>query len=308
MSINDTININCAFCNSSESTPYDKEGDWTIVKCNSCNFLYTNPRPTIESLPSFYEEEYFKDKRHVSKFYNPDGTIKQVQVNYTNRIEDIEHFAGKRGRLLEIGSARGGFLSLMKTRGWDVQGVEISADAGQKANDSGITTFVGVYTDFNEGNKFDSICMYQTLEHVPDPKEIILKAFEDLNPGGTLIVEVPNVKCFEQKVNKTRRHLSYDLPRHLNHFSHSFLMSEFKKAGFDTIRVDLYPPKFLLKLMSIIEARKANKMKPVAVGRSEEKVGQISLMKKSDSKKAKIIQSISRIFPGWRLTITGIKS
>jgi SAM-dependent methyltransferase len=306
----ETIRISCDFCGSDDHRKYDRENEWKIVKCTKCKFIYTNPQPTMEALPQFYQEEYFKDKRHFDSFYNKDGSKKTTINNYVNRIQDIENYSNNRGRLLEIGCARGEFLTEMKKRGWDALGVEISEDAGKIANDNGIETFVGIFADYEPSLKLDAICMYQTLEHVPDPKEIIVKAFHDLNPGGFFVVEVPNIECFEQKFSKTRKHLSYDLPRHLSHFSPGFLRKEFAKAGFTEIHINLYPPKFLLSLISKLKWKKRGEEtipNQYLQSNTKENHGQLAMMKKSMNSKVKFIGFISKLFPGWRFTITGIK-
>ena len=302
----------CPFCSSEKLKKFDTEGEWKIDQCQSCDFIFTNPQPTIESLASFYEEDYFKDERHISKFYNEDGTMKTAIESYENRIIDIEGLREKRGRLLEIGSERGGFLNVMKQRGWDVEGVEISKDAGDLALKNGIKTFIGVFNDFEADNNFDSICMYQTLEHVPDPKEIIEKAFNILNEKGTFVVEVPNVKCFEQKYSKKRRQLSYDLPRHLNHFSPDFLKNEFLKAGFQKVVIDLYPPQNLVRLITwLSKMKKAQSKEADQIAETKEQEIKIRSSRPMAVRhvnfKTKLISTISKLFPGWRFTITGIK-
>ena len=57
----------------------------------------------------------------------------------------------------------------MKERGWNVKGVEISEAACKIAKDKyNIELFNGNFLNFVSEEKFDVICMYQTLEHVHD--------------------------------------------------------------------------------------------------------------------------------------------
>lgn len=304
--MSEVISVPCNFCNSTEFKEYDREGSWTIVKCSNCGFIYTNPQPSPESLPNYYSEDYFKDKRHKSKFYNEDGTQKNEVANYTNRITDIETHSDERGKILEIGSARGGFLKTMKERGWSVQGVEISADAAAIANQNGVETFVGTFMGYDSEVKADAICMYQTLEHLPNPKEILNKAKTVLNNHGLLIIEVPNIECFEMKYSKERKHLSYDLPRHLNHFSPSFLKKELEKIGFEILEVELYPPKNLIRLLQLI-SRKKSPAKVESQSTENKPMSPPKLSKKQIGKVGKLIQFSSRLFPGWRFTIIARK-
>jgi len=306
-------NIDCNFCNSSSSKEYDADGEWKIVECSNCGFCYTNPRPSLEALPTYYTEEYFKDKRFVNKFYNPDGSDREVIEEFTNRVEDVETFVEKRKSVLDIGSARGGFLGVLQKRGWSVFGVEISNDAAQIANEIGIPTYCGEYLNYEPDSKLNVICMYQTLEHVFNPKQVIEKAYKDLEKDGVFIVEIPNLDCFELKYSKTRKHLSYDLPRHLNHFRPKLLVHEMTKAGFEIVDVNIYPPKNLLKLMGFISKFKNSGKNTIESNRqtdveSKSDSLEIPLLKRNfGGLKLKFIKFYSSIFQGWRFTVVAKK-
>ncbi|CAN0531624.1 unnamed protein product, partial [Scytosiphon promiscuus] len=108
--------------------------------------------------------------------------------------------------------------------------------------------FCGTFDQFKPQKQFDVICMYQTLEHVPNPDFIIDRSYELLKKDGILVIEVPNIKAFDIKIDNERKRLSYDLPRHLNHFHPSFLSKEIKKRKFEILDIDLHYPSFILKL------------------------------------------------------------
>lgn len=307
----DTETINCPLCNSSSYRIFDKLNGWSIVECNQCGFRYTNPRPKIEKLASFYTEEYFKDERHFVKFYNPDNTIKQISDNYANRILDIESNVKAKGKLLEIGAARGGFLNAMKNRGWNVNGIEISSDAVKLGKDLyGIDIFCGTFSDFKTTDKFDVICMYQTLEHVPDPKYIVERSYELLNTDGIIVIEVPNIQSIENKLSGRLKFERYDLPRHLNHFSPAVLKKLLEQTGFDVIYSDNYPPFIWTGFVKNIINRKNKKIsEQPSVAANESKNDTIPLMKAPlPGKKQTILRIMSQRLPGWRFTVIGRKT
>ncbi len=304
--------ITCPLCGSSSYKIYDKLGDWTIVECKHCGFRYTNPRPKIEVLPSFYTEEYFKDERHFDKFYNQDNTIKQQSDNYINRVLDIESHVQKRGKLLEIGAARGAFLDKMKKRGWEVRGVEISGDAVKLGKELyGIDIFQGTFAEFKTNEKFDVICMYQTLEHVPDPKFIVGHSYELLNKSGIIVIEVPNIESIENKISGRLKFERYDLPRHLNHFSPSVLRALLKNTGFSVIYCDNYVPFIWTDFIKKIITRR-NKgitlMNTELNNNNKEMHTSMPLMRAAKpTAKQNILRKFSKWFPGWRVTIIGKK-
>jgi 2-polyprenyl-3-methyl-5-hydroxy-6-metoxy-1,4-benzoquinol methylase len=294
--------ITCNFCNSNNSKPFFN-GEWPIVKCQNCGFIFTNPIP--ENLEAFYSEEYFKDIRHSDKFYNTDGSIKTSEGDYFGGILDIENYSKTRGKLLEIGAARGGFLKKMKDRSWEVYGVEISVDAVNIAHQiNNLELYRGDYLSYHTKQQFNVICMYQTLEHLPNPKEVLTKVYNEIEQEGILVIEVPNVEGWDIKWDEERKRLVYDLPRHLNHFSPSFLKKELLKLGFEILEINRYMPDFLLKLLSHrnqqLKKSKENVSKHV-------EVKNIPLLKKNITWKLRLLNLVSIFFPGWRFTIIARK-
>jgi SAM-dependent methyltransferase len=303
--------IPCPLCGCKKNNLYDRNKEWKIVKCNDCDFCYTNPRPTPESLPGFYDAAYFKDERHRAKFFNEDGTsITKGSENFSGRIQEIENFMSSRGKLLEIGAARGYFLQAMRELGWDVRGVEISDDAVAFAQQHfGINLFHGTIEQYDIENGFDVVCMYQTLEHVADPAYLVERSLELLTSGGLFVAEVPNLDAFELKYSAERRKLSYDLPRHLNHFTADTLQTLLKKRGFKVELIKRYYPPYLLKLSSIISGKPAVKqigsLASVAVpaGHNEESIPEnLPMASIPKSWKQELMNGISTFTPGWRVT------
>ena len=112
--------VDCSLCGSPDYSLYDSVDEWRIVRCDRCGFCFTNPRPSVESLPYFYDLGYFRDDE-VTRFgwvdeeRDPHGARSN---DYHQRIADIESRLDNRGRLLELGAATGEFLSVMRARGW----------------------------------------------------------------------------------------------------------------------------------------------------------------------------------------------
>ncbi|MBN2777434.1 MAG: class I SAM-dependent methyltransferase [Bacteroidales bacterium] len=300
---------NCIFCKSSEYKIYDSLDGWEISECRSCRYIFTNPRPSDEDLQSFYDFDYFKDTRHHDKFFNSDGSVKSNVEDYYNRIKDIEKWFSTRGKLLELGSAHGDFLYKMTQRGWETYGIEISVEAVELAlMKNNLKIFNGTFEDFETDKKFDVICMYQTLEHVKDPKYVIEKAFRLLNKNGILVIEVPNVKAFDLRISKKRKWLSYDLPRHLSHFSPSFLKKRLLENSFTILETDLYYPEFVLKLFNWQHDNKrkaVDKINTEPMSNNENAIHE--MLKDHTTWKGSALKKFSRLFPGWKFTIIAKK-
>ncbi len=305
----------CNFCHSTTFKFHDQIKDWTIVRCAACGFCFTNPRPTLESLPTFYTEDYFKDNYETRfNFFHEDGAMKSSdELGFAARIADIEENLPKRGKLLEIGSAMGHFLEAMKRRGWDVRGIEISADAIELAQQQGIEVFCGILEEYQSDEHFDVVCLYQVLEHVPDPAYVIERSRQLLSEGGLLVIEVPNLESFDAKINRQRRAWNYDLPRHLNHFRPGVLRNKLRENGFEIVEIDFYYPNFLIALSALLQ-----RLKPASQAAAQESVSKLEVAgpgsprfppraRKLRNRKTRLIKRIARHFPGWRFTIIARK-
>jgi len=306
--------VNCPSCGRSENDLYDSLDGWNIVRCRQCGLCYTNPRPTRESLMSFYSLDYYKDKRHRRTYFTDGGSLKIDPVEGAGNVVDVESHVERRGRLLEIGAAMGQFLAIMQHRGWDVRGIELSAEAVEIAKKCrGIEMFCGTLEGFQTEERFDVICLYQTLEHVPDPAYIIERAYQLLNPGGLLVISVPNVNGFDIKINSKLRWLVYDLPRHLSHFSPQVLSERLRAAGFGIVEVDLYYPNFIL--LAADKARRLRRREkvtgcpppPPVAPPPEAGPSFPPLAKKHWTWKARVLAAVSRLLPGWKFTVVASK-
>ncbi len=150
------------------------------------------------------------------------------------QIASREHFRSnpilkhkKGGRFLELGPWRGVLCCLMKDAGFEVTGIERDARCVDfLRNTVGINAIQSsnpLQTMRGMDAGFDVIAAWHSMEHLPTPWLVIQEAARLLNPGGILLLAMPNPESFEFDVLKARwMHL--DAPRHLYFFSiHSLI-------------------------------------------------------------------------------------
>jgi 2-polyprenyl-6-hydroxyphenyl methylase/3-demethylubiquinone-9 3-methyltransferase len=89
------------------------------------------------------------------------------------------------GRVLDIGCGSGEFLAALLHH----TGVGVEPDRRYRAlaGRKGLT----VSPDWPTGT-FDAVTLWDVIEHVNDPVEIIGRAYERLRPGGVLLLDTPN--------------------------------------------------------------------------------------------------------------------
>ena len=102
-------------------------------------------------------------------------------------------------RVLDLGCAGGALGEGLKERsGVEVVGVELDPALAREAERRLDRVVVGSVEGLNSDvGRFDAIVAADVLEHLVDPWTALRNAVELLEPGGTAVVSLPNVRFFE---------------------------------------------------------------------------------------------------------------
>ena len=219
------------------------------------DMLITNPQPSLEKLPNYYESVNYishtdGNKSLFEKMYQ---FVKSIALK--NKLKLINSVSQK-GKILDIGAGVGDFLSVAKNDGWQTTGIEPSEKAKAIAISKGVL-FVENLSQL-KNNSFDVITMWHVLEHVPDLENQIAELKRLIKPNGTIIIAVPNFKSFDAKHYK-EFWAAYDVPIHLWHFSKTAIQKLFAKQNLELVKV--LPMKFDSFYVSLLsEKYKTGKM------------------------------------------------
>jgi SAM-dependent methyltransferase len=181
----------CNLCGSSElSLGFTRDG-WQYCICAQCGLGRTDPRRTLQSLPQFYDEDYWQGSYTGRQYTSKE--IRHFLRRYGRRVTYLRRFKRK-GRLLEVGTGFGFFLESARRRGCDVHGPEFSSWAAKKAESRfGLPISNASVADFHpENGPYDLIVAWHVLEHLPDPMANLCRIRTWLKADGILAVEVPN--------------------------------------------------------------------------------------------------------------------
>jgi 2-polyprenyl-3-methyl-5-hydroxy-6-metoxy-1,4-benzoquinol methylase len=87
-------------------------------------------------------------------------------------------------------------------------GLDVSAQmAAFVERQLGVKVFLAQFEEFNYNKKFSLIHMSHVIEHIPNPKAWLDKARQMLEPGGILVINVPN----KFSISFRTQHLFYKL-------------------------------------------------------------------------------------------------
>lgn len=238
---------NCLLCGSRHWTHVIEAADnsaengglwFAVVQCRECGLCFTNPRPARSSIGQFYPESYQPHRTPTARQHSR-KTPAQNPASWHgfHRLKPcVERrtlpWHGK-GRLLDFGCGGGSYLLRMHRQGWQVTGLDMSAKTVQRIRDElGLHALVGTLPHPQlQPESFDVITMWQSLEHVHEPMEVLREAHRLLAPGGKLIVATPNIDSLPFRWFGNAWH-GLDLPRHLTHFTPRTMTQMLLRAGF----------------------------------------------------------------------------
>lgn len=201
-------------------------GEYSVVKCLNCQFIFTNPRPTPETIGFYYPKNYgpyiltsistSNDwsrrpwwKRQVRKLLGG-GDISYVQALPKQLLP---------GRALEFGCASGGYLDSLVKSGWIVEGVEFDSEAAANARIKGHNVYTGSLESSPDPiHKYDLVVGWMVLEHLHQPKKCLERLNQWVEDDGWLVLSVPDASYFGFKMFKDYEY-GLQLPAHLSHFT-----------------------------------------------------------------------------------------
>ena len=217
------------------------------IACRRCGLVRIDPRPTVDAMDAYYRGPYREQYGTVKIPHPTKGFVGREDAETFEEALVAQHThqalialrlaPHKRGaKVLEVGCRDGRTLARMRDEHQlEVWGVEPGPAEAQEARERGIPVFEGLLEELDPGapgaaaefpESFDHVQMFHVLEHIHDPLDALIRMRQLLAPGGTLLIEVPNVACPYGPLEA-----NFFQNAHLFNFSANTLMALFRRAG-----------------------------------------------------------------------------
>lgn len=213
---------------------------YAVYHCSSCEVRFVFPQPTQHLLSELYAPAEYYDG--YGDYFGDMGR----RSFFKNALETLEDVCHSPGRLLDVGCGPGLFMSIARSQGWDVQGVDPGKFAVDYASEKlKLSVRHGELLDQRLADRsFDVITMWDTIEHLRDPLDTLQEMYRLLRPGGFLLLTTGEVDDMYDRLLfalQKQRVCWYDPPQHLFFFSRTALTKNLLLAGFTAIRLgDLF--------------------------------------------------------------------
>src|SRR5581483_6469434 len=210
-----------------------------VVRCRDCRSAFVQ-----RSFPESLLEEFYTQKagggNPVNRenfgwwLQNTETAIEQILSRIDNEV---------RGPLLDVGCGYGTLVYLARQRGWDTTGLEINASFATFVRDELKIPCIEALIDDTRlpREHFRIIVLFDVLEHIYSPVDMLRRCWELLIPGGIIVVKSPNwrMQYVKESLKKScgRGPGNIATIGHINQFDRNSLTRAFSRAGFSTMDV-----------------------------------------------------------------------
>lgn len=238
----------CPTCHSTEFEPFasgfDYEietcrNEWRLHQCVQCTTVMLSPRPQADALPVIYPSSYYS--------YGMSTTLHPLILRGKSWLDAqkvrsiVRHLRGRFDSYLDIGCGDGRYLfaieRLFGVGRESIKGLELDSGCVSRLAAQGFDVTTSrveqLPPDAFEG--LTLITMFHVIEHVADPREVLVRAAGWLADDGLIAVETPNIDSLDARMFKRTYWGGYHFPRHWTLFNTRSLESLFEASGLEVV-------------------------------------------------------------------------
>lgn len=234
--------MNCRICNSDKLNLFYEQGDrkqFKFYKCQQCGLVNLD----LSGLKiTDHQTKYLVDIKPVVDY--------EKEFKAKASYQFIRKHVPLTGSYLDIGCGNGALLYFARKDGWQVKGLELSADYAEYLREKlQVEVIVADFLELEEqSEQYDVVSLRHVLEHLPDSILALNKISALLKPGGYGHFEFPNINSISHRIQRflsntklhRRTYSSSYQPGHCNEFSKKAFCNLLKMTNFELVRWETY--------------------------------------------------------------------
>lgn len=236
-----------------------------IDRCPNCNLRSLNFKGNYDKfLTTYYQKGFFTGGKRFRAYADYEGdkpvhilnlkghlkgllrVLKSSKLNFQSLPrEKPGDSASKSLKLLDAGCAMGYFMELARDVNFDVYGVDVSDYAvdiakknfGDKVKLGQIENLDKLFNHNQKPVKFNIVTMFDLIEHLQNPREVLEKINNSMNDDGLLLVQTGNASSHWARLLGKNWHF-FAPPQHFFFFTEENLKNLLRQTGFEVIKID----------------------------------------------------------------------
>ena len=196
----------------------DKGVDLDVRQCQNCGLVQLSNPPV----------PYYKEVIRAAAFSEEMRLFREKQFK-----EFVATWSLKDKKVLEVGTGKGEYLSLMQDQGVDAYGIEYGDESVEACREEGLNVEKDYISQFGyrlRNAPFDAFFILNFFEHVPHPNALLQSLSLNLTEGSIGLVEVPNFDM----ILKNNLFTEF-IGDHLFYFTKDTLTYVLEKNGFEVL-------------------------------------------------------------------------
>jgi 2-polyprenyl-3-methyl-5-hydroxy-6-metoxy-1,4-benzoquinol methylase len=209
--------VKCFVCGSEDNELVTSIFGFEYVQCRNCSHVYVRGLPDFSKVDETYRSNLY-DKFVSSIYTNKNVSNFRVENIAKPKVRFVSEFCKAKGKWLDLGCGTGEVVKAAKDLGWNATGIDRNKSEVDFGKDNyGVQIVCGNANSFERMEEFDVISIFNVLEHLTNPKELLENVSSKSKEDVILVVEVPN---FDSVSTFTQLFFRKNINRHMVPFLH----------------------------------------------------------------------------------------
>ncbi len=215
--------------------PLPRVLEW--MKCNDCGHVHTRHFWTPTGLDEVFRSVHGTQIVNISDNFDAKRTMWGPVVDRT-----LDLLGGYRVMMnsaepwtwVDVGCGDGGLLMAAGDFGFSAIGVDARPETVNQLNNLGFNVINGTFAEVSFQRRLDVLSMMDILEHLPFPKQALMKAAQIIRPGGVIVLSLPDRTCSSWRLMDSVKANPYWIEiEHHHNFSRTQLLQLLQQSGFE---------------------------------------------------------------------------
>lgn len=223
-------------CNAPLETTAYVLPEGALLRCSACGQLISQ----CTEAHYWQSMQEFDDSQGTLPKAGSEGGRLRRSKKFLDQIAKLLGQPPEKIRLLDVGCSSGAFLHAAVKLGFRAEGVEPAPKAAATAQAAGLKVHQGLLQEAGYADgQFDAITLFEVIEHLQHPQDLLKECRRILRPGGILLVGTGNAGSWSMAAMGARWEYLHITKHggHVSFFSLGSLASLAQRSGFSVAAV-----------------------------------------------------------------------